>query len=222
MADVASAVAGTVADFFPAAVEAAQHEELNSEEVGAPETVPEPKVEKHELPDDIAELLEGPDDDDEDEPVNLEEYQDADELARELAKLKKKNKWLEEQNLARGLKDWRKEAIDHFDYINRKNVGQIKGNSRRSFIRAAAALNEQIHDAVQPVLADQVKKAMTEAQQAKAQKREADAAAWGKPVTGGAPAPAMPETTAQDRLDQARARRDLRGAIAATIELSDL
>lgn len=216
MSEVAQAVAGTLVDMFGMPE---QDEPPVASEAGAPIEVPEPQIEKDiELPDDIAELLEGPDDDEDVEPVDLDEYQDPDELAREVAKLRKKNKWLEEQNLAKGRKEWTKEAIANFEYINKKNVVQIEGVSRRSFIRAASALNEMVKEQVEPILAERMKKltAVQTAEQAAA--REAAASAWGKPVTGGAPAPAAATTTADERLLRARANRDLTGSIRALID----
>lgn len=215
MADVATAVAGTLVDMF-----GMPNDEPDAQpEAGAPAPeAPEPEApDDDDLPDDIAALLDEPDldDPDPDLEVNLEEYQDTEELARELTKTRKRNKYLEEQTLIKARKEWRREGKKYFPYAE---LDTIEATSRRGFLKQAQTQHEQIKGRVESVLTEERKK-LTAAQTAEqVAAREAAATSWGKPVTGGAPAMPPAQTTADDRLQAARRNRDLQGSIRALID----
>lgn len=184
-----------------------------SEETPSDPTVEPDDIEIPDLPEDLVELLDGPDLDDETEPVELDEYQDSDELARELARTRKRNQWLEQRATAVDRKNWVKEAKQYFP---RSNPDRIQATSKRSFLRAARDEHDAVTAQIQPEL-DRVAALEKAAKEKLAEAdRAVEAAKWGRPVTGAGGPP--PSTTADERLATARRRGSLRESVRALID----
>ena len=222
MSDVASAVAGTVADLFGGSASDVAPEVVNSPEpAGAPEIAQEPVIElpdlSTELPDDIQELLDAPDFDEDPAPTftsSEDEFVDPEELARENAKLRKKLEWEQTQKLNIARKNWAAEATKYFPYAR---PDQINATSRRAFLRAAKEQHDAVAVHVLPAL-EAARKAEAEARAVAEAKVRAEAAeAWGKPTVGGSVAPSEAAQKSDD-LQRARNSRDLAKVARALID----
>lgn len=211
MSDIASAVAGTAADLGLVPAEADPTEGLNSEIAVAPEA--QETEFNPVLPDDIEQLLDEPELDDESVQALVEEIDDPDELARELAKARKQLAFEKDQRVKASRKNWEQEAQKFFPLCD---PAAIHADSRRAFLKAAKAQHQRTYALLKPRLDEIEQIKATAREQALAEERAAVAGAYGKPTVGTGTPP--PSTTADDRLEMARQRRDLRGSIAAMIE----
>lgn len=226
MSDVASAVAGTVADLFGGTPAAAEPVEApNSPDAAAP-------VEAHDaapaidlpdldssLPDDLAEFLDEPEFDDEPTAqLEEDEFVDPEELARQNAKLRKKLEWTEAQKAKVEMAKWRQEAEKFFPYAH---LDSIAATSRRGFLREARAQHEANKSLIAPhVEALKAKEAALRAEIEQKVKAEL-AEAWGKPNLGGGPSGAPVEAAAaSDELDRARNSRNL-AAVAKALMVNN-
>lgn len=212
---VSDAVAGVVADL---GINFGGPSDTSSEAVATPDVAQETVDDYNpQVPDEIEMFLAEDDlglDDEPAEPVEPGEYQDPDELARRLVKAERALAHEREQRIRVSLKSWKAEGQKFFPLADLDN---IKADSRRGYLRAARDQHERNVRILKPqidALAAQQRAALDAAAQAD-QAREA--AAWGRPVTGGGAAPPA-STTADERLAQARKRGDFRASVGALLE----
>lgn len=228
MSDVVSAVAGTVADLFGDQSAAAEPDVVpNSPEADAPDTAHEPANALPDLnpdvPDDLAEFLDEPD---EDEPAaawsddpDEEGYVDPEQLARENAKLRKQLEWETAQKLKQGRKAWIAEA-EKIAPLARPET--ITATSRRGFLRAARQQHEENYTLLKPHI-DAYNQARQDVRaELEAEVRAELAAAWGKPTVGAGNAAPGEASVKQDKLTRARNSRNLAGVARALMDNNDL
>lgn len=147
-------------------------------------------------------------------------YQDDTEVRRlkaELAKSKKREKYLEEQRIKSGTPAWRAEAAEYFPLAEKSGaLDRIAAKSKREFLRQAKARHEEILPAFEAMKSEfesqlaAAKEKMEEEVTSKVQE------AWGIPtnVPGTAPEPA---SSSRDRIQSVRKSRDLVDAIKARL-----
>lgn len=216
MSELASAVAGTLADLGGVTDEAEPEVPNSPEDAAAPEAHETAPVFQYafdpKLPEDLDDLLNQPD---EPTAAQVATYADEDheELARRLAVTERQLEWERSQRLTQGRKVWEAEAKKYFPLAAAQT---IQADSRRGFMRAAKEQHQQNYELLRPQLEEiaRIKADLEVTGLAEARARTADA--YGRPtVTVGAPTPG---TTAGDRLADSRARRDLRGGVRAIVE----
>lgn len=207
-----SAVAGSMADLGLLPDEA--DPDPSSPEAAAPAAQEAAYEFNPEIPDDLDELLNGPEDLDDDEPVAASEtYEDADELARKLRSTEKQLAWERDQRLKVSRKAWEAEATKFFPL---SDPAEIHADSRRAFLRAAKVRHQRTYTLLKPKL-DEIAAIKASAHDtALAEERAAVAGAYGKPTVGVGGPP--PTTTKDERLQEARMRRDLRSSVRALID----
>lgn len=218
-----NAVAGTVADLFGNPDEAA--EEPNSETAAPEAQVAEPEVDFNpELPEDLLEFLEEPDDEEDEVQVGTietddeEVYLDPEELARQNAKLKKKIEWEQKKALSASRKAWAAEAQK---YAPLSRPETITATSRRAFLREAKAQHDQNYKLVAPIVDQYRKKEENIRVEVERQVRAELEQAWGRPTVGAAGAPSLASQKADD-LQKARNSRNLTGAVKALINANEI
>lgn len=222
MSEIANAVAGTVADLFgePAVAE----ETPNSE----PTAADEPQVAElpdlnPELPEDILEFLEEPDDDDDEPQVGTfegeeEEYLDPEALARENAKLKKRLEWTEQQKQKASRKSWSEEAKKIAPLARPET---ITATSRRAFLREARKQHEENFTLLAPHIdAYEKRRAEIEAE-VRAEVRAELEQAWGRPTQNAGPS-GTEVTQRNDAIEKARKSRNLAAVAKAMISNNEL
>lgn len=150
------------------------------------------------------------------EPESYDQY-DPGQLQARIKKLEKQNKFLEEQRVTQGRKQWKAEAEKRFPLAD---VDDIQATSRRAFLRKAAESHQRYQKKLEPILGrlDGIKQEATAA--VKAEQRAATAKGWGPPTTG----PQQPlvetaeqETSRQHALDR-RNHRSVADMVKARFE----
>lgn len=139
-----------------------------------------------EVPEDLLEELEVPDEEEEVEEEDEEEeyeYEDAETLKAKNAKLARENQFLKEQKVRQGVKTWKQEALKYFP-LSEYKLDEITATSRRSYLKQARAAEAAIKPTVQKLLG--IAKATIDAEKEKArtEARGEVEKAWGKPTTG--------------------------------------
>jgi hypothetical protein len=154
-----------------------------------------------EIPEDILEALEVPDEEDEDEEEEEEEYEyeDAEELKRKLTAERKKRKFLEDQKIRQGVKAWKAEAIKYFPF-SESSLDNIQATSRRSYLKAARAEHEKVKPIVQRMAKVFQDKIEEEKKKGFEQGRAEAQASWGKPTTGPGAPPVEGELSVEKQL----------------------
>lgn len=187
-----------MAELSPAAQAAAELVEGAARLVEAPEgeqpaeQTPEAAPELPSLEADLSgieDLLDEPPEDEvefEEEPPGEEpegeyDYQDPDKLQARLKKLEKQNKWLEEQRVKQGQKNWKAEAAKRFPLAD---VDEINATSRRAFLKAAATQHQRYQKKLSPILSqiEALKGAAIETIREEERGRAENA--WGRPTAG--------------------------------------
>ena len=221
MSDVATAVAGTIADLFgesPAAAEETPNSPTDAAALEAQDAAFELPNLNPSLPDDLVEFLDEPDFDEEITASSdeVDEFVDPDELARQNAQLKKRLEYVERQKLEATQKAWSEEA-KKIAPLSRPET--IKANSRRAFLREARKQHEDNFSLLAPHI--EAYKTARESLKAsiEAEIRSELADAWGKPNVGGGPSGAPIEAVeAADKLDRARNTRNMTNVVKALME----
>ena len=150
------------------------------------------------------------DDEPEDEPEpEYEEPDPEDEFdvdqkqAKRLRQLEKRNRYLEEQYIRAGQKNWKAEAKRRFP-LAAAGVDDINESSRKETLRRAKALHDTVAKAAAPYLKE-INEARAAAEaDGKAEGRQKAEEAWGKPTVG-PPEPAIEHARlaeAEDSLDR--------------------
>lgn len=222
--DVASAVAGTISDLF-GGPDVAEEAPSSPDDSAAPEAqVAELPDLNPSLPDDLAEFLEEPDFDDDEEPAvafadpEEDEYVDAEQLARENAKLKKRLEWTETQKARANAKAWAAEAKK---IAPLSRPGTINAQSRRAFLREARKQHEENFSLLAPHI-DAYKTAKDQLrEQIAAELRAELEEAWGRPTQNSAGVPSAASQKADD-LQKARNSRNLAAVAKALISNNEL
>lgn len=206
------------------------HVTPSNEETAAEETQPEAEAKEitfpdldPKLPEDLAEELEMPDWDAEDD---LEESEDDDEewdgdeddprvleLKAKLRKAEKRIAWEQGKKAEAQREKWKAEALKYLP-LSEYALDEIKATSRRGYLREA----KRAHDAVKPVamrIAKQYADAHAAAEQAaKDAGRQAAEDAWGKPTVspGG-----RDQTTAAEREEKVQKAKTLEERVKARL-----
>jgi len=156
-----------------------------------------------EVPEELQEVLDSPDFDEEEEVQEFEgegnvnydqedDFQDPEQLQRQLKKLQKQLRWEQEQKTKQGRKLWADEARKYFQFSNPE---VIQAKSRRAFLKEAQRQHEAVAKVAKPVfdqLAEEKKKIREEAlAEARAQAEQM----WGRPTTGPTGVQNIGETT---------------------------
>jgi hypothetical protein len=168
-----------------------------------------------EVPEDLLEELEIPDEEDEETEEEYEdEYEDPDSLKRKLAAERKKVEYLEKQKVEKGRKEWAKEAAKFFP-LSEPYLEKITATSRRSFIREAKAKHEELKPLFEKF--SEKNKIILEAEKAKAieEARAIAEKAWGKPTSG----PDVPPSNAEISVEEEKALINKGGLFEVTKEM---
>lgn len=155
-----------------------------------------------------------PEEDDEEElppAAEYDEYQDPEDLQKQLHKLRKELEFHKTQRASDNQKRWRQSAEKRFPLAD---FDSITATSRRSFERAAAQSHNANYNILKPHL-DAFKTAKATLKETALAEAKAEAtAAWGTATTG----PGQPPSEArekQEKLEKARATGDLSKIIGA-------
>lgn len=139
---------------------------------------------------------------------------DEDELRARLAKAEKRADFEREQRVKSSRKTWAQEAQEHFPYSEPET---IQADSRRSFLEQAKAKDQVFRKQAAPLLArlEADREAIREEERTAA--RAETATAWGSPTTGTASGP-VDEAQTDQRLGDARRRRNLKDSVTALMD----
>jgi len=220
VSDVASAVAGTIADLFGGS-DAAPDEPANSPNDAAADepqdaAVVLPTIPA--LPEDLLEFLDEPEFDEPDvvEQHDTDEFVDPDEIARKLAVAERRLAYAEQKRAEAERTKWVAEATKFFPYAD---TSKINATSRRAFLRQARDAHQSVASHVTPLLADIEAAKEAARKQAYEEAKAEAAAAWGRPNLGGGPSGAPLEAAdAADKLDAARNSRNMTKVVKALME----
>lgn len=204
-----------------AQADAQKVEAAEKREATPPENVP---TFKPKFDDDQRALIDEPDFDEEARvevaaEIEADEYEYADpEVAAKLRALEKRNKFLEDRDVAKSKKGWVEEAKRVYPDLARLIPGEIEAitaTSRRAFLRAADAANTKYATALAPTLARLEAERVAIAAGATEVAREEVANAWGRPAADTLP----PLAAAQaDALQKARATGKLEEQIKVLMQ----
>lgn len=193
-------------------------DDASNETVDAPTALETAAVDYNpRVPDEIEDFLNEPDVLDDTSPLEIGEYADPEELARELARTQRLLEHERKQRITVSRRAWEAEAKKFFPLAD---ASAIQSDSRRGFLRAAKDQHTRNLTVLKPQLDAIAAERRANAEANAARERETQANQWGTPVTsaGGPP----PSTTKDERLQAARSRRDLRGGVRALIESGDI
>ena len=143
-------------------------------------------------------------------------YQDDDEtqkLKKELAKAKKREAFLVEQNISTGTPGWRADAEKYFP-LSAKSLDDIKATSKRDFLRQAKAKHESILPMYEAMKTAYVEKDKKRDEVVRAEIRAELEAAWGTPTSIPSELP-DPPSDAREKIQSVRRKKSL----AETIKL---
>lgn len=193
-------------------------DDASSETVDAPRALETAEVDYNpRVPDEIEDLLNEPDVLDDTSPLEISEYADPEELARELAKTQRLLEHERKQRITVSRRAWEQEAKKFFPLAD---ASGIQADSRRGFLRAAKEQHTRNLTVLKPQLDAIAAERRANAEANAAREREQKAGQWGTPVVGAGGPP--PTTTKDEKLQVARSRRDLRGGVRALIESGDI
>lgn len=196
--------------------------ETKEEDIDAQEATDALSLEAPELPDDLARDLMEAEVELEIEAQPAEEetqedwYQDDEEtqkLKKELAKAKKREAHLVEQNIKTGTPGWKADAEKYFP-LSASSLDDIQATSKRDFLRQAKARHESIlpmYESMKVVFADREKK---REETVRSEIRAELETAWGTPTSIPSELP-DPPSDARDKIQTVRRHKSL----AETIKL---
>lgn len=204
---LAESVTGTTGDLF-------------GETPPDPDPVPDPDPEDEPVA--LAPVVDidlGPDLDLDDSTVaaSIDDLDD-DEVRARLVKAERRAEYERSQRITSSRRLWETEATQHFPY---SNPAEIKAESRTQFLTEAKRQDTAFRANAAPLL--EKLRTQMDARVAKEVARiqaEKDAG-WGTPTVGSgvtAPPGQIAQATAKEKLDRARSRRDMDGAVAALME----
>jgi len=144
------------------------------------------------------------------EDASEDYYDDGSELQqmrKELAKAKKREAFLEEQNVKSGTPGWRADAEKYFP-LSAAGLDDIKATSKRDYLRQAKAR----HESILPMY-ESMKAAFAESNKAKDAKMRAEIrseleGAWGKPTSIPSELP-DPPSDSREKIQSVRRKRSL-------------
>lgn len=223
MADKAEeAAAAAAAQILEAERAEGQESSASSEETaaeGTPQDAEQAPSLDPELPEGLAEELDEPDLDEDEDPAGLDEdyegYSEADqEIVKRLHAAEKKAAYYEDLRLKDSKKLWTAEAKKFFP-LSEFALPSIEATSRRAFLKQARAAHETVKPLVKRYLDAAHTSMESEREQMRSEEREKAAKSWGRPSVGSE----VPANAAEDvrQIERARARGDLSDVIRAMV-----